>query len=159
VDDDGAGLGWQYTLSTSSLTTPGYSYDLLAVLTHELGHAIGLDHDEHSIMAPVLQPAMGGHDHHDASGVLADLDHGPVGDGLLIGLVSPNTSGVNDPLLSSRSGADDQELDAVDRVLTDSLLDDLRIREADAESPDLLEDLVQRDETDHDELDAIFAEL
>jgi hypothetical protein len=42
LDDNGAGLGWSTSLES---VTDGH-YDLLTALAHELGHAIGYDHDD-----------------------------------------------------------------------------------------------------------------
>jgi Matrixin len=45
VDATAAGWGW---------TVSGGSLDLLTVVEHELGHALGLDHEESGVMAPTL---------------------------------------------------------------------------------------------------------
>ena len=50
LDDDGAGFGW----NTSIDAVASDEYDLLTVLAHELSHAIGCDHSDSGLMAPVL---------------------------------------------------------------------------------------------------------
>ncbi|MCL4207488.1 MAG: hypothetical protein KJ000_33815, partial [Pirellulaceae bacterium] len=67
LDASGAGLGWsvgssQWSVVNGSQTTT--AYDVLTVLTHELGHVLGyddLDPDHHSdhIMTGVLKPGAG----------------------------------------------------------------------------------------------------
>jgi Calx-beta domain/Matrixin len=53
VDADAAGFGWHLDPTTS--VAPG-AVDLLSVLTHELGHVLGLDHTEAGVMAPIVEP-------------------------------------------------------------------------------------------------------
>ncbi len=48
IDADAAGYGWQ----TGSPAAE--SYDLLSAVLHEMGHVLGLDHDEDGLMADVL---------------------------------------------------------------------------------------------------------
>src|SRR5207245_5646684 len=52
IDSTAAGWGW-----STSLTGPvAGQMDLLSVVTHELGHALGFDHDAgNDVMAPTLQ--------------------------------------------------------------------------------------------------------
>ncbi|MCU0259744.1 MAG: matrixin family metalloprotease, partial [Ilumatobacteraceae bacterium] len=53
VDADAAGFGWH--LDPTTPVADG-AVDLLSVLTHELGHALGFDHTETGIMAPIVEP-------------------------------------------------------------------------------------------------------
>ena len=65
LDADAAGIGWFVDASPweSSEFQDGRSaarvrYDLLTVLVHELGHVQQHEHEEHGVMAPVLQPGV-----------------------------------------------------------------------------------------------------
>jgi hypothetical protein len=59
IDPNAAGWGW---------AVGGGGMDLRTVVLHELGHALGLDHDENGLMAPTLAPCV--------TLDLADLDSG-----------------------------------------------------------------------------------
>jgi hypothetical protein len=61
LDASGAGLGWNSSLLTPNSQLLTSTYDLLTVVTHELGHVLGYDdldphHHPDDIMAGVLRP-------------------------------------------------------------------------------------------------------
>ncbi|HXF83072.1 MAG TPA: hypothetical protein VNN19_10005, partial [bacterium] len=56
VDDDAAGFGWFVDYRTAA-DAPAGGVDLLSVVSHELGHALGLAHGE-GIMNAALAPGM-----------------------------------------------------------------------------------------------------
>jgi hypothetical protein len=107
------------------------------VVTHELGHVIGLDHDDHGVMAPVLEvgPSV-------VSGPLfVDAGQSSVGRGPL-----------------SIIGDRETRHSAVDRVLAESLRDDLRVAVAEDEEDEVLERLF-RPAPSGEEVDALFAQF
>ncbi|MCL4201913.1 MAG: hypothetical protein KJ000_05420, partial [Pirellulaceae bacterium] len=188
----GAGLGWsvgssqwsvgssQWSVGSGQLfgtdftqrTTgngqqPTAAYDLLTVVTHELGHVLGHadldphDHPDH-LMTSILQPgtarivpAAGGHD----SGLA--LLFGPAAGGRGPQCVAnAERDSASETLFSPAAGG--REPLWVDRVLDDLLRDDLRVSK-DAwqrDDDDELERLLtSRSEQRYDDLDDFFANL
>ena len=146
IDDDGAGRGWVIAAEDGSLKAPGqYGYDLLTVVTHELGHLIGHDHDhDHdSIMAPTLAPIAA------AQASPGAITLGALTDG------QPESSRAQPELQGSPAQLELQ--DAVDQVLSEQLIDDLRMLEEDEK--DLLGALTGEHETDQQEQGSLFAAL
>jgi fibronectin type 3 domain-containing protein len=158
LDASGAGLGWNTSLLAPNSQLLASSYDLLTVLTHELGHVLGYDdldpqqYPDH-IMAGVLQPgtgrieiAAGGHGPQWVAGAERDSEGGA--------LIGPAAGG-RGPLLSGRGVL-------VDRVLDDLLRDDLRVsRDAwqNDEDEEFERLLTSRSSERHDETDDFFAQL
>ena len=56
IDADGAGYGW---FLGSVAPAPAGRMDLLEVMEHELGHVLGLEHEESGVMASTLAPEGG----------------------------------------------------------------------------------------------------
>jgi parallel beta-helix repeat protein len=63
IDADAAGYGWQTNRAAldapsqpSSLSLDPSSLDLLTAVLHEMGHVLGLDHDQDDLMADILLP-------------------------------------------------------------------------------------------------------
>jgi hypothetical protein len=157
LDASGAGLGWYTSLLTPNSQLLASSYDLLTVLTHELGHVLGygdLDPQQYPdhIMAGVLQPG--------ASRIAAPaVDSGLTWTfGEASSLLPLDRAGRLPTAIADRA----VQLAAVDRVLDDLLRDDLRVSR----------DAWQRDEDDdferllsgrsserHEETDDFFAQL
>jgi hypothetical protein len=58
IDDDAAGYGWRIDPAQRAGSTFG-DIDLLSVVTHELGHVLGLGHDDpYEVMAATLAPGL-----------------------------------------------------------------------------------------------------
>jgi hypothetical protein len=158
LDASGAGLGWNTSLLTPNSQLLTSSYDLLTVVTHELGHVLGYDdldplhHSDH-IMAGVLQPG-------------ASRIGMPAGDSGWSWTLGEGAS------LLSLDGADGKEpaaigdraveRAAVDRVIDDLLRDDLRVsRDAwkNDEDDEFGRLLTAHSSQGHDEIDDFFAQL
>ncbi|MCL4207899.1 MAG: hypothetical protein KJ000_35890, partial [Pirellulaceae bacterium] len=192
LDAGGAGLGWsvgssQWSVGSGSQTTangqlPTAAYDLLTVVTHELGHVLGYDdldplhHSDH-IMAGVLQPgtarieiAVGGGTSPWVAGAERDSGIVPLlgpaagGRGPLWVAGAERDSGIA-PLLGPAAGGREplgEHGPLVDRVLDDLLRDDLRASENAGHGNEDDEFDVLRsghDHNTHSELDAFFAQL
>jgi hypothetical protein len=198
LDASGAGLGWsvgssQLSVGSSQLSVssgqlfgtdfpqrttgngqqPTAAYDLLTVLTHELGHVLGhadLDphhHPDH-IMAGVLQPgtarieiAAGGND----SGLALLFGPAAGGRGPQCVAGAERDSGSEtllSPAASGRGPLGGRGPLVVDRVLGELLLDDLRVsdRAWSLEEDDELELLATgRSSEQESEIDDYFAQL
>jgi hypothetical protein len=158
LDASGAGLGWHTSLLTPNSQLLASSYDLLTVVTHELGHVLGYDdldplhHPDH-IMAGVLQPG-------------TSRIRTPSGDqgwswtlGESASLLSLDRADGKEP---AAIGDRAVERAAVDRVIDDLLRDDLRVsRDAWKKDEDDEFDrlLTTCNSQAHDEIDDFFAQL
>ncbi|MCL4207254.1 MAG: autotransporter-associated beta strand repeat-containing protein [Pirellulaceae bacterium] len=184
LDASGAGLGWslgsgQWSVVSGIPTTangqlPTAAYDLLTVVTHELGHAIGygdLDPHHHpdDIMSGVLQPGTG---RVDIAASVSDSEFttlfGPAASGRgpqwvagaerdsgITALIGPAAGG-RGPLVGGRGPL------VVDRVLDELLRDDLRVsdRALGREVDDELELLaIGHNSEQESEIDDFFAQL
>jgi hypothetical protein len=160
LDASGAGLGWNTSMLTPNSQLLTSSYDLLTVLTHELGHVLGygdldpLRQPDH-IMAGVLQPGAGrvevatsGRATQWVAGAERDSEQWVAG--------SERDSG-SATLLGPAAG---RRGPLVDRILDDLLRDDLRFsrdawqRDEDDEFEPLL---ARRADEHHEEIDDFFA--
>jgi hypothetical protein len=129
---------------------------------------IGLDHDDHGVMAPVLRPVhvnplatelTEALQEYRQESPLPHAEHDLLGLGTpLAGHTSRDSAG-STSRENSALKSNEESLDAIDRVLTDLLLDDLRAEEASDDSPDLLENLVVNEDEQHSDLDALLAEF
>jgi len=144
IDDDAAGHGW---IVNSAIRASGF--DLLTVVTHELGHAIGLEHDDHGLMAPVL--AAGERSTMVASwdAMLMDWRLNPAG---------RRTAADRAESGLSATGRSAQPL-AVDRVLADLLVDSSRIRHEDDDEGQAVIESLSRREPSGREIDPLFADF
>ena len=176
LDASGAGLGWNVGSSQWSVVSgqwlgdishqqttangqlPTAAYDLLTVLTHELGHVLGYDdldplhHSDH-IMAGVLQPgterigpATGGRGPLWVAGAERDSEGAA-----LIG-----------PAASGRGPLDGRGPQLVDRVIDDLLRDDLRVSKdawQDEQDDDYERLLVGDSGEGYSDIDDFFAQL
>jgi hypothetical protein len=175
LDASGAGLGWNVGSSQWSVVSgqwlgdishqrttangqlPTAAYDLLTVLTHELGHVLGHDdldphdHPDH-IMAGVLQPGAG----------RVEIAAGGRGPQWVAGAERDSGSGaLFGPAAGGRGPLGGRGL-LVDRVLDDLLRDDLRVSK-DAwsrDQDDEFERLLHNQSGDrHEEIDDFFARI
>jgi hypothetical protein len=164
IDDDASGYGWNVFSRPlfagggqrqDGLASPTAGYDLLSVVTHELGHVLGygdLDplYEPNHVMTGLLEPGVG----------RIAL---PVGD-----QGWARTFGESSSLLSldrvdeGKPAVGGREPLLVDRVIDDLVLDDLRVsrdaylRDEDEELERLL---AQRSDEGHEETDDFFAQL
>jgi hypothetical protein len=140
LDASGAGLGWNTSLLTPNSQLLTSSYDLLTVVTHELGHVLGYDDLDGKGDGPLLPER--------PEGCCAQKGTVPFssGDDIMAGVLHPGASrveipagrglgwlvGAPSPLLAlervdeGRSAAGGRGL-LVDRVIDDLLRDDLRV--------------------------------
>jgi autotransporter-associated beta strand protein len=180
LDASGAGLGWSVgssqlsvvsgpwavSSSTSEFRPPSFGYDLLTVVTHELGHVLGHgdldphDHPDH-IMAGVLQPGAGRVE--IASG--GSLGWLAGGESPLLALGRADGGRPTDggrPADGGRGPLGGGRGLLVDRVLDDLLRDDLRVSK-DAwsrDEDDEFERLLRQPSGDRqEEIDDFFARL
>jgi fibronectin type 3 domain-containing protein len=146
LDASGAGLGWNTSLLTPNSQLPTSSYDLLTVLTHELGHVLG-----YGDLDPLYEP------NHVMTGLLEPGVRRialPAGDSGLTW-----TFGESSSLLSLDRAV---QRAAVDRVIDDLLQDDLRVsRDAwrDDEDDELELLATGRSSEQQAEIDDFFAQL
>src|SRR5205823_11895657 len=87
--------GWNYYLGSDAAAGAG-QYDFETVVTHELGHALGLGHsgDTGSVMYPYLAAGQARHDMTTADLAVIEVDDGDAPEGLMAAPIAVDAAAV-----------------------------------------------------------------